>query len=58
VRATSWDDLRVALSRSLETPGVSIIAIPVDRDRNVAQHREIERSVGAALAASRKAKTS
>lgn len=57
-RVTSWEHLRSTLTRSLDTLGVSVISIPVDRDRNVAQHREIERAVSTALAASREAPTS
>ena len=39
-----------ALKDALGGPGVSVIEIPIDRDRSVAHHREIERRVCEALA--------
>jgi len=50
-RVTSWEHLRASLKDALSTPGVSVIVIPVDRDRNVAQFRALEAAVGAALRA-------
>jgi 2-succinyl-5-enolpyruvyl-6-hydroxy-3-cyclohexene-1-carboxylate synthase len=47
-RVTSWEHLRAALKDALTAPGVSVLAIPVDRDRNVAQFRALEAAVGAA----------
>ncbi len=49
-RATSWEHFRSALKESLSGRRTSVIAIPVDRDRNVEQHRAVQRAVGAALA--------
>jgi 2-succinyl-5-enolpyruvyl-6-hydroxy-3-cyclohexene-1-carboxylate synthase len=49
-RASSWEHFRAAFKSALATPGVSVVEIPVDRDRSVAHHREIDRRVGEALA--------
>jgi len=50
VRVSSWEHFRAAFKSALATPGVSLVELPVDRDRSVAHHREIDRSVSAALA--------
>ena len=42
--------LRAALKESLASPGLSVIEVPIDRDRNVAQHRRVAAAVSAALA--------
>jgi 2-succinyl-5-enolpyruvyl-6-hydroxy-3-cyclohexene-1-carboxylate synthase len=49
-RVSSWEHFRAAFKSALATPGVSVVEIPVDRDRSVAHHREIDRRVGEALA--------
>jgi len=49
-RASSWEHFRAAFKSALATPGVSVVEIPVDRDRSVAHHREIDRRVSEALA--------
>jgi len=49
-RASSWEHFHASFKSALVTPGVSVVEIPVDRDRSVAHHREIDRRVGEALA--------
>jgi 2-succinyl-5-enolpyruvyl-6-hydroxy-3-cyclohexene-1-carboxylate synthase len=49
-RVGSWEHFRASFKSALATPGVSVVEIPVDRDRSVAHHREIERRVCEALA--------
>jgi 2-succinyl-5-enolpyruvyl-6-hydroxy-3-cyclohexene-1-carboxylate synthase len=49
--ATSWEHLRASLKDALSAPGVSVVALRVDRDRNVAQCRGLEAAVREALAA-------
>lgn len=49
VRARSWEHFRASFKSAIATPGVSVVEIPVDRDRSVAHHREIDRRVGEAL---------
>jgi 2-succinyl-5-enolpyruvyl-6-hydroxy-3-cyclohexene-1-carboxylate synthase len=49
-RVTSWEHFRAAIKNALGAPGVSVVEIPIDRDRSVAHHREIERRVCEALA--------
>jgi 2-succinyl-5-enolpyruvyl-6-hydroxy-3-cyclohexene-1-carboxylate synthase len=49
-RVGSWEHFRAVFKSALATPGVSVVEIPVDRDRSVAHHREIERRVCEALA--------
>jgi 2-succinyl-5-enolpyruvyl-6-hydroxy-3-cyclohexene-1-carboxylate synthase len=49
-RVSSWEHFRTAFKSALATPGVSVVEIPVDRDRSVAHHREIDRRVSEALA--------
>jgi 2-succinyl-5-enolpyruvyl-6-hydroxy-3-cyclohexene-1-carboxylate synthase len=49
-RASSWEHFRAAFKSALATPGVSVVEIPVARDRSVAHHREIDRLVSTALA--------
>ena len=48
-RVSSWEHFRAAFKSALATPGVSVVEIPVDRDRSVAHHREIDRIVSEAL---------
>jgi 2-succinyl-5-enolpyruvyl-6-hydroxy-3-cyclohexene-1-carboxylate synthase len=50
VRASSWEHFRTSFKSALASPGVSVVEIPIDRDRSVAHHREIDRLVGEALA--------
>lgn len=50
-KVESWEHLRSAMKESLATPGLSVLVIPIDRDRSVAQHRSISRAVGIALGA-------
>ncbi|MDH3519621.1 MAG: 2-succinyl-5-enolpyruvyl-6-hydroxy-3-cyclohexene-1-carboxylic-acid synthase [Myxococcales bacterium] len=50
-RASSWEHLRAALKDALTTPRVSVLAVPVDRDRNIAQFHALEAAVAAALGA-------
>jgi 2-succinyl-5-enolpyruvyl-6-hydroxy-3-cyclohexene-1-carboxylate synthase len=49
-RASSWEHFRTSFKSALASPGVSVVEIPVDRDRSVAHHREIDRLVSEALA--------
>jgi 2-succinyl-5-enolpyruvyl-6-hydroxy-3-cyclohexene-1-carboxylate synthase len=49
-RIGSWEHFRAVFKSALATPGVSVVEIPVDRDRSVAHHREIDRRVCEALA--------
>jgi 2-succinyl-5-enolpyruvyl-6-hydroxy-3-cyclohexene-1-carboxylate synthase len=48
-RVSSWEHFRASFKSALATPGVSVVEIPVDRDRSVAHHREIDRRVSEAL---------
>jgi 2-succinyl-5-enolpyruvyl-6-hydroxy-3-cyclohexene-1-carboxylate synthase len=52
-RVGSWQHFRAALKESFAAPGVSLVAVPVDRDRNVAHLRDLYRAVSAALAGGR-----
>ena len=52
-RVGSWEHFRSALEKSFAEPGVSLVAVPVDRDRNVAHLQDIHRAVSAALAGGR-----
>jgi 2-succinyl-5-enolpyruvyl-6-hydroxy-3-cyclohexene-1-carboxylate synthase len=49
-RVRSWEHLRAAFKASLASPGLSVVEVPVDRDRSVAQHRELDRRISGALA--------
>ena len=49
VRIGSWEHFRAAFKDAGTGPGVSVIEVPVDRDRSVAHHREVERRVAEAL---------
>jgi 2-succinyl-5-enolpyruvyl-6-hydroxy-3-cyclohexene-1-carboxylate synthase len=49
-RVTSWEHFRAAIKNALGAPGVSVVEVPIDRDRSVAHRREIERRVCEALA--------
>jgi 2-succinyl-5-enolpyruvyl-6-hydroxy-3-cyclohexene-1-carboxylate synthase len=48
-RITSWSHFRAALKDGLASPGATVIEIPVDRDRNVEHHHDLERAVVAAV---------
>jgi 2-succinyl-5-enolpyruvyl-6-hydroxy-3-cyclohexene-1-carboxylate synthase len=50
--ARSWEHLRASLKDALSAPGVSVVGLRVDRDRNVKQLRALESAVREALAAS------
>ena len=49
VRIASWEHFRTALKESLASDRFDVLVVPVDRDRNLAQHRRVQREVGAAL---------
>jgi 2-succinyl-5-enolpyruvyl-6-hydroxy-3-cyclohexene-1-carboxylate synthase len=49
-RVSSWEHFRASFKSALATPGVSVVEIPVERDRSVAHHREIDSRVCEALA--------
>jgi 2-succinyl-5-enolpyruvyl-6-hydroxy-3-cyclohexene-1-carboxylate synthase len=49
-RVTSWEHFRAAIKDGLGASGVSVVELPIDRDRSVAHRREIERRVCEALA--------
>jgi 2-succinyl-5-enolpyruvyl-6-hydroxy-3-cyclohexene-1-carboxylate synthase len=49
-RVSSWEHFRASFKSALATPGASVVEIPVERDRSVAYHREIDRRVCEALA--------
>jgi len=49
-RVGSWEHFRAACKSALATSGVAVVEIPIDRDRSVAHHREIDRRVSEALA--------
>jgi len=53
VRVSSWEHFRASFKSALATPGVSVVEVPIDRDRSVAHHREIDRRVSQALARNR-----
>ncbi len=48
-RVGSWEHFGASVKSALATPGVGVVVVPVDRDRSVAHHREIERRVSEAL---------
>jgi 2-succinyl-5-enolpyruvyl-6-hydroxy-3-cyclohexene-1-carboxylate synthase len=48
-RVSSAAELRGALEKSWAHPGVSVIAVPLDRDRNIAQHRALYAAVEQAV---------
>jgi 2-succinyl-5-enolpyruvyl-6-hydroxy-3-cyclohexene-1-carboxylate synthase len=50
VSVSSWEHFRTALKDSFAASGVSVLRVPIDAERNRAQHRELERAVAAALA--------
>lgn len=52
-RVGSWEHFRAALKESFGAPGVSLVAVPVDRDRNVAHLQDLYAAVSAALAGGR-----
>jgi 2-succinyl-5-enolpyruvyl-6-hydroxy-3-cyclohexene-1-carboxylate synthase len=53
VRVESWEHLQSGLKEALASEGVSVLVVPIDRNLNVAQHREIQAAVAAALASGR-----
>ena len=48
-RPETWVAFRQEVCRSLDQPGLGIIELVTDRQRNVARHREVWAAVGAAL---------
>ncbi len=48
-RVGSWEHFRTAFKEALAGDRLSVLVIPVDHDRNVARHREIQRAVATAL---------
>ncbi len=49
-RVATWPAFREAVSESIARTGVSIVEVPTNRVRNVAQHRAVWRAVSRALA--------
>ena len=49
-RVTSWEHFRAAIKNALGAPGVSVVEIPIDRDRSLAHRHEIERRIREAFA--------
>jgi len=49
-RVESWEHFRSALKESFAEACTSVVELPVDRDRSVAHHREIQEAVRTALA--------
>ncbi len=49
-RVTSWAHFRAAIKNALGEPGVSVVELPIDRDRSVTHRREVERRICEALA--------
>jgi 2-succinyl-5-enolpyruvyl-6-hydroxy-3-cyclohexene-1-carboxylate synthase len=47
-RASSWEHFRTAFKEALAAPGLSVVEVPVDRDRNVAWFRAVVDEVRAA----------
>jgi 2-succinyl-5-enolpyruvyl-6-hydroxy-3-cyclohexene-1-carboxylate synthase len=54
-RVRSVEHLRAALKDACEAPGVSVLCVPVDRDRNLAQLAQIDEAVRAGLASAAEA---
>jgi 2-succinyl-5-enolpyruvyl-6-hydroxy-3-cyclohexene-1-carboxylate synthase len=52
-RVSGWDAFRLAIRDAVGSPGLSVIEVPTDRERNVAQHREVWARVSSALSALR-----
>jgi 2-succinyl-5-enolpyruvyl-6-hydroxy-3-cyclohexene-1-carboxylate synthase len=50
-RVASQEHLRVALKEAFESSRTSVVEVPIDRDRSVAQHRAIEAAVAEAIRA-------
>jgi 2-succinyl-5-enolpyruvyl-6-hydroxy-3-cyclohexene-1-carboxylate synthase len=48
-RASSWEHFRTAFKEALAAPGLSVVEVPVDRDRNVAWFRALVDEVSAAV---------
>lgn len=49
-RPRSFEELRLALKAGVTEPGLDLVEVRVDREANVAHHRELWAAVGAALA--------
>ena len=52
-RVDSREHLRAALKDAAGHEGVSLVIVSLDRERNVAHHREVQAAVAAALEAPR-----
>jgi 2-succinyl-5-enolpyruvyl-6-hydroxy-3-cyclohexene-1-carboxylate synthase len=48
-RPRDWPSFRRDVCRGIDTPGLSIVELVTDRDRNVAMHRDVWTAVRAAL---------
>jgi 2-succinyl-5-enolpyruvyl-6-hydroxy-3-cyclohexene-1-carboxylate synthase len=48
-RMQAWDDFREAVTKSFDAPGLKIIEVPTDRQKNVEMHRDIWKAVSEAL---------
>jgi 2-succinyl-5-enolpyruvyl-6-hydroxy-3-cyclohexene-1-carboxylate synthase len=48
-RPQTWTDFRVAAREAMAAPGLSVVEVRTERERNVTLHREIWKAVSAAL---------
>ncbi len=53
LRATGWEHLRTSLKEVLAAPGLSVVEVPIDRERNVAHWRDVVAGVRLALESGR-----